>query len=67
MPGCASLTSVNAMEEIMRIKRTILAPVVLALGSLGVLGGSIAPVVAASAPGSVVTASAPTPGYLYGG
>jgi hypothetical protein len=55
------------MEEIMRIKWTILTPVVLALGSLGVLGGSIAPVIAASAPGSVVTASAATPGYMYGG
>lgn len=67
MPGRTSLALANAMEEIMRIKRTILAPVVLALGSLGVLGGSIAPVIAASAPGSVVTASAATPGYMYGG
>ena len=36
------LTCIDAMEEIMRIKRTILAPVVLTLGSLGILAGSVA-------------------------
>jgi hypothetical protein len=55
------------MEEIMRIKRTILAPVVLTLSSLGILAGSVAPVVAYSVSGSAVVASSASPGYMYNG
>lgn len=33
----------------MRIKRIIIAPVVLTLGSIGVLAGSVAPIVASQA------------------
>ena len=55
------------MEEIMRVKRTILAPVVLTLGSLGFLAGSIAPVVASAASGSAFVASSPSPDYMYNG
>lgn len=51
----------------MRIKRTILAPVILALGSLGFLAGSVAPVVASAASGSTVVASSSSPGYMYNG
>ena len=66
-PGRATLTLANAMEEIMRIKRTILAPVVLTLGSLGFLAGSVAPVVASAASGSTVVASSASPAYMYNG
>lgn len=68
MPGRTSLTSANTMEEIMRIKRTILAPVVLALGSFGVLAGAAAPVIASSASTVAVTASSPSPdsGVYFG-
>lgn len=51
----------------MRIKRTILAPVVLTLGALGFLAGSVAPVVASAASGSAVVASSSSPGYMYNG
>jgi hypothetical protein len=57
----------NAMEEIMRINRTLLAPVVLTLGSLGILAGSIAPVVASASAASAVVASSSSPsgiGYM---
>lgn len=52
----------------MRIKRTILAPVVLALGSLGVLAGAAAPVIASSASTVAVTAasSSPDSGVYFG-
>jgi hypothetical protein len=48
------------MEEIMRVKRSILAPIVLTLGSLGVLAGSIAPVVAASSTGVAAASTSPS-------
>lgn len=52
----------------MRIKRTILAPVVLALGSIGVMAGTVAPIVAASASvGSVAVASASPDTGVYMG
>lgn len=52
----------------MRIKRTILAPVVLALGSFGVLAGAAAPVIASSASTVAVTASSSSPdsGVYFG-
>jgi hypothetical protein len=55
------------MEEIMRIKRTILAPVALTLGSLGFLAGSVVPVVASSASGTAVVASASPSNWMYNG
>ena len=42
----------------MRIKKTIIAPVVLTLGSLSVVAGVAAPVVASASAGSVIAASA---------
>lgn len=48
----------------MRIKRTILAPVVLALGSLGVLAGAVAPVVSSATPS---VAAAASPNWMYNG
>lgn len=63
-PGRASLTLAHAVEAVMRIKRTILAPAVLILGSAGVLSGSIAPIIATSASaGSAVVASS-SPGAI---
>lgn len=57
-PGRASLTLAYAVEAVMHIKRTILAPAVLILGSAGVLAGSVVPIAAySSSVGSVVTAS----------
>ena len=51
----------------MRVKRSILAPVVLTLGSLGVLAGSIAPVVASSSVGVGVVAASTSPSSIgYG-
>lgn len=65
--GYTSLTLVNAMEGIMRIKRTIIAPVALTLGSLGILAGSVAPVVASSASSvAVASSSSSSPNIMYG-
>jgi hypothetical protein len=55
------------MEEIMRIKRTLLAPVVLTLGSLGILAGAVAPVVASASAGGAVVAASSSPGIAYMG
>jgi hypothetical protein len=41
----------------MRVKRTIIAPIVLTLGTLGIAAGAVAPVVASSAAPVVATAS----------
>ncbi|MBO0801636.1 MAG: hypothetical protein J2P25_00970 [Nocardiopsaceae bacterium] len=52
----------------MRIKKTVIAPIVISLGSLGVVAGSVATVAASTAPvGSAVVASAnPGSGGLMG-
>lgn len=47
----------------MSIKRTIIAPAVLTLGSLSVIAGTVAPIVASSAGGAVV-ASSSSPGSI---
>jgi hypothetical protein len=59
---------VDALEETMRIKRTIVAPVVLVLGSLGVLAGAVAPVIASAASGAaVVASSSSSPDIMFNG
>jgi hypothetical protein len=52
----------------MRIKRTIIAPVILTLGAAGsILAGAVAPVVAAQAVTGGAVASASSPNYIYMG
>lgn len=62
--GGASLTLAVALEDIMCIKRSILAPAVLALGSLGIVAGSAAPVIASSASASALVASSASPSAI---
>jgi hypothetical protein len=51
----------------MRVKRTIIAPIVLLIGAaFAVLAGALAPVVAAATTGAVVGVSAAaSPHYIY--
>jgi hypothetical protein len=51
----------------MRIKKTIIAPVVLTLGSLSVVAGVATPIVASSAAGVVAAAPASSSGIGMGG
>jgi hypothetical protein len=54
------------MEVIMRIRRTILAPVILALGTTGALIASPVLVAAAATPASAAVASGTaTPAVMY--
>jgi hypothetical protein len=41
----------------MSVKRTIIAPIILTLGTLGIAAGAVAPVVASSAVPAVASAS----------
>lgn len=60
-------TLVNASEELVRIKQTIIAPLVMTIGSAGILAGAIAPIVTStSASVGVVTATSASPNYIYG-
>jgi hypothetical protein len=57
------LTWVYAPEEIMRVKRTIIAPIILTLGTFGIAAGAAAPIVASSAAPVVAAASPASIGY----
>lgn len=65
---CRLLTSVDAMEEIMSIKRALIIPAILALSATGsVMAGSALPLASAHTPAAhvLVTASSDTPNTFY--
>lgn len=65
---CRLLTLVDAMEEIMSIKRALIIPAILALSATGsVMAGAALPLAAAHAPAAhvLVTASNAQPGTFY--
>jgi hypothetical protein len=58
------LASVVVMEEIMRIRRTIIIPAIMALSAAGsILSGSAGPTATAQAPAVHVLAAAPNSLY----
>jgi hypothetical protein len=57
------------MEAVMRIRRTILAPVILAIGTTGALvAGPVLAITAAATPAAAVAAASARPNMItYGG
>jgi hypothetical protein len=48
----------------MRIKRTIIAPLIMTIGSAGLVAGFVAPIVASSSAAVGVVAASPSPSMI---
>src|SRR5487761_653696 len=61
-PGSGQLTSVNAWRQNMRIRRNILAPAILTVGTIGSLvAGPVLALTTAAAPATAAVAISATP------